>query len=154
MSAIVELNCIHEERLPEINPNGIIVNFAVHCPQNAIQVLERSKEVLEAVITNTSNPFPSDTEWGSILPNWFVEECNNEVKQKHNVEQIRQSDIWTVSNWIYWFRSENRYWFWWDAVIISDKLIELDLDAKELVFPWAALEWLFLASGASGTTEI
>ena len=61
---------------------------------------------------------------------------------------------WQISPFVYWFRPENRFWFWWKGAIEEEndggQYLKVTLISPEAgVFPWEALRWLFLAAGAA-----
>jgi len=41
-----------------------------------------------------------------------------------------------------------RWWSWWDAVILDKDHIAVAVQVSEWPFPWESLRWLFRGSGA------
>lgn len=152
-----------EGPLPDEKPGGMrTVRFIAWCRGNAQQVIESSKVVLMIVNENSAGEWPNDDKWRELLPSWFVARCGPELSQEQaeaemarwrtltREEQVREeeSELWSLSNWIYWFKPENRYWYWWDARPLDDKTLVVAVEAHEWPFPSGALVWLLRAAGA------
>jgi hypothetical protein len=144
-------------------PGGLgTVRFIAFCPGDSPDVLERAKCVLTTVNKRSRGGWPSDDGWKTLLPGWFIEQCAPEQSheeaerwlkwwkrlppdEQQHVEAHRK---WSFGNWIYWFRPENRVWFWWDgAAPCSDRLV-IAVEVSAWPFPWGSLSWLLRASGA------
>jgi hypothetical protein len=145
---------------------GIIL-LNVYCQDNAHKVLQNCREVLEIILRQYDNPWPSETEWYNLLPKWFVERCASEKTIEEEEEYLakwrtlsRQEQIieeeekaWSVMEWIGWFEPDDelnnqRYWFWWDAFVKSSKLLLVAVEVVDVPFPAGSLDWLMRASGA------
>lgn len=59
-----------------------------------------------------------------------------------------QDAAWSREEWLYWFKPENRYWYWWDANVLDGNVIVIAIEVSEWPFPWDALKWLLRAAGA------
>lgn len=106
-------------------------------------------------------------EWRNLLPRWFVDRCGQEWSKEEEEQYLRRfrqlswpeqresmaSHVWSLADWIHWFRPENRYWYWWDAEVVSVDLVRLTVEVRESPIPWDALSWLLRASGARGVRE-
>jgi hypothetical protein len=140
------------------------VRFVARCPFGASEVLAKAKSVLKAVDQTSLTGWPTNEEWPSKLPDWFVFRCAPEETQQQAEQRVARwrtlapeeqarVDVeteWSLSNWIYWLKPENRQWFWWDAKAVDDiDHIILAVEVNCWPFPWGALRWLFKASGAS-----
>ena len=159
-----ELRRLYEPPADDEKPEGIgIVRFDALCPDGAISCLERTREVLGAVLRNSTGRWPTNEEWRALLPHWFVERCGPE-KTKEQVEawlqwwrslsdeeQLRaeREKTWSLSSWLYWMDPDQRHWHWWDALAEDDKKLKVATTVDEWPFPWGALAWLLRASGAS-----
>jgi hypothetical protein len=150
---------------PGETPKGLgTERFQVTCKGNSREVLARTKEVLEMVLFHCAQgPFPSDEQWRRVLPVWFLSEFARERTEEETEEykkwwngisweqkqtQLKKAEKWIFSNWIYWFRPENRAWWWWDAAATDSNIIWVTLVVKDWPFPWESLERLFIAAGA------
>jgi hypothetical protein len=146
------------------NPSKLgTVRLEVDCHGNAELILQRSKEVLRTVIERAKDRWPSNEEWCSILPEWFVVTCSKELPKdeadkwlawwrKLNPEQKAAAEAakkWSLPAWIYWLHPDQRLWFWWDAEILTPDHIRVAVEVSHWPFPWGALRWLFIAAGAS-----
>lgn len=142
-------------------PRGIaLVRFFALCAGDAPRVLERCKEVMRAVLVQTVDRWPTDEKWHSLLPAWFVATCPDEdAVQEAGArwfelsaeEQSRLTNLWSVSNWVYWFLPDERQWFWWDASMPDANTIELVVEVFGDPFPSGSLDWLLAASGVIKT---
>lgn len=148
-------------------PKGIgVVQFVASCPGNAEVVLHKCREVLEIVLNQDPDNWPTDDNWYLLLPEWFVSASSKKTLEEEEQwlkwwqklswkEQVRASKEkqWSVDNWIYWFQPDERTWFWWDATIESPKKIKVKVEVKELPFASGSLNWLFRAAGATSLEE-
>lgn len=146
-------------------PEGIgIVRFIVRCPLGADVVLANAKSVLGLVASKTFGPWPEESEWQRLLPEWFVAACAPPPSQEEAERWLKwwqrlsppeqaETEInkdWSLDSWLYWMEPENRQWTWWDARVVPDcDHILLAVEVDSWPFPWGALRWLFKASGAS-----
>ena len=165
-----ELKRLENGKNDNESPKGIgTVRFKVLCNGNSEDVLLQAKLVLTEVIRKIlqSKNWPSDDEWLSYLPGWFVDRCVKEPTKEeadkwlkwwrglNEEEQIRaaKEKPWSVGTWIYWLYPSRRTWYWWDYEIINPDLCVIDIEVDDWPFPWGALEWLFRASGALSVVE-
>jgi hypothetical protein len=135
------------------------VRFIVQCPGNAAEVLARARQVLEAVLRNTKEPWPRLEEWRAFLPTWFVERCAPEMapdaaaaRLKLSLDErarLEEHEGWSLGAWLYWLEPDERYWFWWDAAVLDKNSIVVAVEVRDWPFPWESLEWLFRAAGAA-----
>lgn len=147
----------------EITPTGnVVISFIARCAGDATQVLDRCKEVLSVVLQPDTEDWPSTDEWRSRLPEWFVERSAEEISQEEAErrirlpleERIRFNQKWSVSAFVHWFKPNERYWYWWDAVVENDDIVQIKVVANDEPFPWGSLEWLLKASGAVSVEEV
>jgi hypothetical protein len=148
--------------------------FIVYCNGNAPLVLERSKEVLLKVNRIFQERVPEDSEWFSLLPEFFVYRCRPErlkdqeereiylgrkileylSKEKNENYRILRSTwhnsmTWSLLSWVYWFHEGNRYWYWWDSYVHKDSHhILVAVEVHEWPYPSENLSWLFRGCGA------
>ena len=140
------------------------VRFVVRCPLGSDSVMVKSKEVLRVLAEKILIEGTNERDWAASLPAWFKDACVPEMTPEEAqlwighwrslppAEQAREEaeKEWSLENWLYWMRPENRQWFWWDAKSIGDLdhiLVAVEVEAWP--FPWGALRWLFKAAGAS-----
>lgn len=160
-----ELARLSHPPLTSEKPSGIgTVRFVVYCPPGADEVLRRARTVLELVGDHSFGPWPDEATWRQLLPNWFIEACSSPMTQDEaecwlkwwqRLSPIEQSEAeisknWSLDNWLYWMKPENRQWTWWEAQIVPDSdHLMVAVEVEYWPFPWGALRWLFKASGAS-----
>jgi hypothetical protein len=135
-----------------------VVRFFAHCAGDAPEVLSRCEEVMRVVLGQNVERWPTDEQWHSLLPAWFVTACPDETMaaqamqrwfELSELERLKSvPKAWSVGNWIYWFLPEERQWFWWDASIVDANTVEILVEVFGHPFPWGPLEWLLEASGA------
>jgi len=146
-------------------PRGLgTVRFLVRCPIGTNEPLRKVKEVLRIVDVATLSGWPTRVDLAPCLPEWFTSTCIAETtpeeanrwlawwKNLPPDEQTRAEieKDWSLNNWLYWMKPENRQWFWWDAKVLEQyDHIALAIEVEAWPFPWGALRWLFRAAGAS-----
>lgn len=145
-------------------PEGLgLVEVNCYCPGNADVVLSKSREVLEVVLKQSELEWLSDDDWQKLLPEWFVQRCPEEKTEEESEqwlqwwrglepeEQLRETRRleWTLTGWIPWFLPDERQWFWWNAIVESNKLLRVVIAIEAWPFPWGSLAWLLRASGAT-----
>lgn len=149
-------------------PQGFLVKVVARCQGNAHDVLDRSKEVLRAVLSTTHTSWPSPSEWSSLLPGWFVQACGPErtLQERQRFEEslriasledrkrIIEAHRWSLAAWIQWFEPDVRYCFWWDARVIDADTVEVSIDVTEHPFQVDTFRWLLRASGALQVEEV
>lgn len=158
-----ELHHLLESSASDEKPGGLgTVRFIAWCSSKAEQVIEKVKAVLMVVNNHSAGEWPSDDRWRELLPSWFVSRCAPDLSQEQaeaeaarwralsRDEQVRWEEEreWSLANWIYWLRPENRYWYWWDAKPLDDKALVVVVEAHAWPFPSGALVWLLRAAGA------
>jgi len=154
------------DELPSSSESLGLVRFDVHCTHNAEEVLSKAKEVLRRVVAQRPAGWPTLEQWIELLPEWFVRECapeeTKEEAERHmrwlrtlpwdERARISEQERWSLANWLYWFEPKQRYWYWWDDVVESPRLIRIAVQVRDWPFPWDALKWLFRACGAASVT--
>lgn len=154
-----ELERLSERRDPMESPGEIgTVRFLVKCHGNANHVLTLAKSVLQAAIVLTNARCCEESVWKVSLPIEFVKACpqfpTNEELAAYNrlsLEERLANDRksgWPLRAFMNSFVVNDRYWKWWDAIVIDDNHIALAVEVEEWPFPWESLRWLFRGSGA------
>lgn len=144
-------------------PGGLgTVQFTADCPGNATEVLRRAKEVMQIVSERTLSVWPSNEQWTSVLPGWFLSACappkTKEESDKFMVwwrslpreQQARaeREEAWSLEAWLHWMNPRNRVWTWWDARVINTNTVIVAIEVTDWPFPWGAVRWLFRTAGA------
>jgi hypothetical protein len=154
---------LYGTRVGETTSRAGLVRFIARCPGSAEAVLARAKQVLEVVLHQDPQNWPSGEAWHRLLPEWFVEQCAKEKSQEEADEWLRQWDSlsWeekvslsktiecSLGGWVYWFQPEQRQWYWWEATILDSNTICVTVEIDEWPLAWGALDWLLRASGAT-----
>lgn len=136
----------------------VSVTFRAEAPD---AVLERSRDVMAAVLRAPAQSWPTPAEWAGSLPGWFVRACADEPsdeEQREWLERWRSLDAagrsreeaekrWTLSSWLSWLEPEDRDWFWWDATADGSTGRVL-IEVPGWPAPVGALMWLLRAAGA------
>lgn len=100
------------------------------------------------------------------MPDWFVRACAPEPTQQEATawlarwqrlspeEQAREEEsrAWTLLDWVYWFRPENREWYWWNACVPNSDLALVEVQIDGWPAPTGDLRWLLRAAGAVEVT--
>lgn len=145
----------------ENETTGFIIEIVAGCEGNASEILQKVREVLKRVI-DCELPFNASVEdWKAILPKWFVEACSPEINKQEAEKLLKTpqgfetlANTWTVSGFIYWFRPEERSWYWWDGIIKDHRTLIVQILVDEFPYAWGALEFLLKASGANNIEEL
>jgi hypothetical protein len=132
--------------------------FVVRCPGNAEAVLRNAREVMEVTLQFGLDDWPSDSEWPSLLPPWFVAACAPDMPEEERQRAIeapirladeeQDDEPWSVLNWVFWLHPDERQWRWWDASISSENELLVLIQIDGWPYSWGALSWLLRASGA------
>jgi hypothetical protein len=136
------------------------VRIIARCPGNSELVLERVKDILEALCASPPDQAGIDRQhWSASLPAWLVsrfapepsaEELKEYLKLPYEQKVTLVHDAaWSMSEWLYWFRPENRYWYWWDGIAADAHCLAIAIEVRDWPFPWDALKWLLRAAGAT-----
>lgn len=138
------------------------VRVIARCPGNSNQVLGRAKEVLEVVCSAEPPSFVCPSDWSHVLPTWMTDQFHPEPSEEELTDYLslpyeerlrEENNSWTLAGWIHWFKPENRYWSWWDAVALDADTLVVAIEVMEWPFPWGALKWLLRAAGATSVRE-
>jgi hypothetical protein len=124
----------------------------------------RVSSVIRTIDEMALTGWPDDDEWQCKLPEWFTAACAPRLTQRQaelwlecwkglSPDERARTEIendWSLDDWIYWMKPDNRQWFWWDAALLKEHdHILVAVEVNVWPFPWGSLRWLFRASGAS-----
>lgn len=126
-------------------------------------ILDRSREVLRAVLDASGGPWPDLAGWQARLPDWFVaasapeqtpEQAAAELARWRSMSAAERAaaeddEAWTLSDWIHWLQPAERQWYWWSARVRDPGTAEVAVSVPGWPAPLGALEWLLRAAGAS-----
>jgi hypothetical protein len=142
-------------------PDGFITDLVAECKGNASEVLERCKDVLKKVVGSELSYEDSNDDWSVILPQWFIEACAKEISQEEAVRliatpsgQVFLANRWTLKGFLYFFRSDDRSWYWWDGKVKDSDTLVVQLLVYGFPFAWEALAFLLKAAGADYVDEL
>lgn len=128
------------------------------------EVLERARAVLQVVLDHLA-PWPTDDEWRTMLPAWFVQACAPEQTQEeaerwlehwHSLSPELKAEedaqtAWSLTNWVHWFDPQrdggDRGWSWWDAGVYDSSTGWVEIEVDGHPYPSGALRWLLRACG-------
>jgi hypothetical protein len=140
--------------------NNLISELVVTCDGNAPEVLNKIKDVLKTIIGSELTVYDSIDDWKAILPEWLVASFSSEITKEEAKEilskpngQALLADRWTINGFLFWFRPEERNWFWWDAKVKDSNTLSIQVLVYGFPFAWGALRWLLNVAGASHVTE-
>jgi len=161
----IELKRLLEGVAPGERPRGVgLVVFEAQCASSANEVHEKVREVLQVVLSQSGDHWPTLSTWKELLPSWFVVACAPEktledqerwLQWFKNLPSDEQSLVqnqapWTLAGWLYWLQPENRSWFWWNGSVVSDDILRVEVEVDSSPFASGALEWILRAAGATG----
>lgn len=142
-------------------PEGLTVEIFVDCPVEADVILERCKNVLRKVVDPPVSLDAPVADWTHLLPEWFVKACYPEITRAEADEIMSQpagsellGKMWSVSDFLHWFKPEMRLWHWWSSEINGPDKFTITLLIDDWPFPSGALHFLLKAAGATESTEL
>jgi hypothetical protein len=142
--------------------NMPLVRFALRCDEPH-RVIDNAISVMAVVDQAAMGDWPDDAKLAELLPPWFVQSCAPELSQDEaerwlawwqSLSPAKQARVeleqrWSLSQWLYWMSPEQRVWYWWSAVVVGNHRGVVTIQVDEWPFPWGALRWLLVASGAT-----
>ena len=167
MTAEDERRHLQEGPRPDEKPGGVgTITAHVTCAGDAGAVLARAREALDPVLSRQGGRWPADEEWRRLLPDWLVRASAREPTEDEAQawlarwqrlspeEQSREeaTAAWTLLDWVYWFRPENREWYWWNAWVQTPDLALVEVQVYGWPAPIGALRWLLRVAGALEVT--
>lgn len=120
-------------------PKGPKILLKAHKVKEPQKVLDKAKEVMLAVSQYAyTNQWPSDEEWKTILPEWFVKSMTD----KSDEDLDNDDDQWHYESWVDNIRQ--RSWVWWSSKIEKDT-ITIVLDVLDMPYLHDSLKYVFYA---------
>lgn len=148
-------------RIGEVPGGAGLVEVAVATSGDIDAVLARCREVLLVVLQASRDEWPSGDTWSERLPRWFVQGCAAEEPAEaarwlawwrgldgEARERAANARRWTLSDWLHWLQPEERQWFWWDGVALSQHEARILVEVPGWPIALGALEWLVRVAGA------
>lgn len=143
----------------EVPQRGYLVSVVVR-GELAAQAIANAKEVLRNVAALPTSAFASG-EAMSALPEWFVQACAREESNEEQASWLRwwrsldgeararaaSERPWTVDDWLYWMRPDERQWFWWESRMASPDAGLVSVEVADWPAAVGSLLWLLRASG-------
>lgn len=138
-----------------------IDKFLVTCDGNAGEVLRVARKVLNVMLENASATTPESNDLERLLPGSFVANCGTHPTEEERKtwfalpleERIEHEKHrrWSVKMFVNAFNPELglRDWKWWNAKVIDEMHLLIEVEAPRDLYGWQSLKWLFLCSGAT-----
>lgn len=108
---------------------------------------------MASVVRSPTDPWPTDEQWLTMLPAWFVEVSLDETAAglPPLPAESDGADVerWSVDAFVHWFEPSEREWWWWGIESESEDTLTVCLAVEEYTVFHAALDWLLYASGAA-----
>lgn len=135
-----ELKRIEKNNNGELPDGPKIIIGAVHV-KNPKEVMQKTKEVMAAISKYAyTNTWPSDEEWKTKLPKWFVESMTSK-----SLEEIMKTDgQWHYESWIDNIRM--RAWVWWSSKVEEESLY-IVLEALSMPYLHDSLKYILHSQG-------
>lgn len=125
-------------------------------------LVSRCREVMLTIVSHSAATWPDPSAWQRRLPGWFLEKCPPDNMRETNEEwlnrwheqshegrvRMEREASWTLDNWLFWMKPENRLWSWWDAVLENPNQVRIQVELIDIHAPLGALEWLLRCAGA------
>ena len=133
----------------------------------AQRVLDRSREVLTAILRAMRSASAGVEAPAPTLPQWFLEASGLErsvVEERAWQDELARmpqaerenaeaAERWSVSDFLYWFEPDQREWWWWGADVRDEDNVRIYLVIREFSVPHDALDWLLRAAGAQSVVD-
>lgn len=136
----LELKRIKENNkggLPEFTKIIIIVDGI----KNPDKILKNTKEIMTTVSEFAyTNQWPSDDEWKTILPKWFVES----MTLKSSKERDEDENLYHFESWI--ANIKDRAWLWYSSKIEKDNL-EFVLETLSIPYLFSTFVYILYSQG-------
>lgn len=157
-----ELRHVKDGPRPHEQPAGagtVTVTASTSGPDG---VLARCAEVMTAVLTATTPPWPSRETWAAALPPWFVRRCAPESTPEQDADWLAwwrgldadrrlveaRTKPWSLSDWLHRLRPDERTWYWWSSRVDGSGAARIEVQVAGWPVPLGSLEWLLKACGA------
>lgn len=130
-----ELNRIEKNNSGE-NPKTTKIIIRAKNVKNSDAVLANTKEIMKCISKYAyTSSWPSDQEWKSILPKWFIESMTSKTLD----EIINTNGQWHYESWI--DNIKMRAWVWWSSKKEKDNL---EFVLETLSFPYLFESFIYI----------
>jgi hypothetical protein len=136
-----ELRRLRGGPAPDEKPEGMVDYLVAKCKGDADLVLARCKEVLQVVLGQDPDHWPSLDHWKSLLPTWFVSRSSQSPGED-------SEDDWSLDGWIPFFEDRMGQWWWWDAKVTNRDTLRVGVMILGWPYGGGELLWLLRAAGA------
>ncbi len=136
----VELRRIDQNNNGEI-PNAPKIVITARGVKNPTEVMSNTKTIMKAISQFAyTNSWPTDEEWKTILPIWFVESMTSKT-----IEDIMKTKgQWHYESWVDNIRQ--RFWLWYSSKIEKDTLTFV-LEAVSIPFLHDSFIYILYSQG-------
>lgn len=120
-------------------PNSPKMIITIEKVKNPEKIMDNAKEIMKIISQYAyTNNWPSDEEWKTILPQWFVESMT-----KKSIEEImKNKGQWHFESWVE--SMYHRAWEWYSSKIEGDKII-IVLEMLNLPYIFEQFLYIFYA---------
>jgi hypothetical protein len=130
-------------------------SLTVRCSGDAPAVLALARDTFASLLRNLDHSLDDLAFWQATLPSAFVTRCSPEMTPAEAraflrlpYEERMRERPWSLRDWLYWFRPDERQWYWGRAECPDNSTITVEIQPEGWPYPHGALDWLFIASGA------
>lgn len=159
----VDVGPLRGEPIPGLG----IVRFRARSDESATMSLDRTKEVMRAVISIPDDQWEDVGALAQRFPRWYVsafraettpDEDERWLAQWRKVSAIEQRRLeeergWSFSEWCYWMEPAQRKWQWWQSQIVNPKDVVVEVAVDEWPFANGSLRSMLRLSGFSTVDE-
>jgi hypothetical protein len=133
------------KRIEENNKGGYPeftkIIITVKNVKNPDDVLKKTKQVMKVVSQYAyTNDWPSDEEWKTILPKWFVESMT--LKSLEEIMKVKGQ--WHFESWI--ANIKDRAWLWYSSKIEKNSL-EFVLETLSIPYLFSTFVYILYSQG-------
>lgn len=135
-----ELKRIEDNNNAEF-PEKTKIIISVRNVQNPENILNRTKEIMKAVSQFAyTDQWPSDEEWKSLLPQWFVESMT--LKTMEEIMKVKGQ--WHFESWI--ANIKDRAWVWYSSKVEKNSL-EFILETLSIPYLHSTFVYILYSQG-------
>jgi len=135
------IDCGTPKDLPDDGWAIVVMSGAV---EDTAESLGKIREVMRAICIKSESSWPEDSEWRTLLPEWFI--GSFPVSEQGELEDEPLN--WDFGSWMY--SMEERVWGWWGSEVVDGQW-RITLGVYEWPYSIEALLHLCRVAGAPGT---
>ena len=139
----------------------MLYEYVIVCDIPAQTVLSNIRLTLHPVLKYGVTDHTNRAFWLDHLPSFFTRSCSPEMTEEDRArflsltieERMHWGERWSLSNWLFWLTAGERQWFWWNAQILDQTTLKIQLIVTDEPFAKGSFIWLIQACGGRMSEE-